>query len=42
MSPSIISNGTGSKATSLSQVLVFVVVFPEDPKAWILMLEKWG
>jgi hypothetical protein len=40
MSPSVVSNGIGSKAASLSQVLVVVVGFPEDPKAWVLMLEK--
>jgi hypothetical protein len=40
MSPSVVSNGTRSKAASLSQVLVVVVGFLEDPKAWILMLEK--
>jgi hypothetical protein len=40
MFPLVVSNGTGSKAVSLSQVLVVVVGFPEDPKAWVLMLEK--
>jgi hypothetical protein len=40
MFPSVVSNGTGSKAVSLSQDLVVVVGFPEDPKAWVLMLEK--
>jgi hypothetical protein len=40
MFPSVVSNVAGRKAASLSQVLVVVVGFPEDPKAQVLMLEK--